>query len=55
MGVASLFGMINIFIYLGIVIFGIYFLVTILKLSKQRNEYLKDIREELKRSNTKGL
>ncbi|MFD1928774.1 hypothetical protein ACFSFY_12095 [Sporosarcina siberiensis] len=51
---ASLFGMLNIFIYLGIIVFGIYFLLTILKLSKQRNEYLKHIREELKKSNDKN-
>ncbi|MEK5068913.1 hypothetical protein [Sporosarcina sp. FSL K6-1508] len=36
-------------IYWGIIIFGIYAVLTILKSAKQRNEYLKEIRDELKK------
>lgn len=38
-------------IYLGFFIFVIYVLITALNLMKQRNEYLKEIRDELKKSN----
>jgi len=39
---ASLFGLISILVYLGIIVFIIYVALTILKLMKQKNEYLKD-------------
>ena len=47
----ALLGLIPIFLYVGILIFAIYTVLTILKLMKQRNEYLKEIRDELKQSN----
>jgi hypothetical protein len=49
---ASLFGLISILVYLGIIVFIIYAAITILKLMKQKNEYLKDIRDEIKKSNS---
>ncbi|WP_175354221.1 MULTISPECIES: hypothetical protein [unclassified Bacillus (in: firmicutes)] len=49
---ASLFGLISILVYLGIIVFIIYVALTILKLMKQKNEYLKDIRDEIKKSNS---
>ena len=49
---ASLFGLISILVYLGIIVFIIYVALTILKLMKQKNEYLKEIRDEIKKSNS---
>ncbi|WP_198663151.1 MULTISPECIES: hypothetical protein [Paraliobacillus] len=42
------FSYIYILLYVGILGFGIYFVVTLLKRSKERNEYLKEIRNEIK-------
>lgn len=47
-----LVGMIPILINLGILIFSIYIAVTILKLMKQKNEYLREIRDELRKNNS---
>ena len=44
-------GFINILIYLALIIFAIYVALTVLKLMKQKNEYLKDIRNEMKKMN----
>ncbi|WP_181161981.1 MULTISPECIES: hypothetical protein [Bacillaceae] len=49
---ASLLGLISILVYLGIIVFIIYVALTILKLMKQKNEYLKDIRDEIKKNNS---
>lgn len=49
---ASLFGLISILVYLGIIVFIIYVALSILKLMKQKNEYLKDIRDEIKKNNS---
>lgn len=54
MEITALFGIVNILIYLGIAVFGIYVVITIIRLMKQRNDYLKEIHEELKKSNNKG-
>lgn len=54
MGFMASFGIVSILIYLGLFVFGIYVVITIIRLMKQRNDYLKDIREELKKSNNKG-
>ena len=43
------FGFLNILFYLGIIGFALYFLITILNRTKERNEYLKEILEELRR------
>ncbi len=51
MQMMGLFGMFNILIYLGLLIFGIYYVITTIKSMKQRNEYLKAIRDELKEQN----
>lgn len=51
MGTIAFLGIIPILINLGILIFAIYFAVTILKIFKQKNEYLKEIRDELKKNN----
>jgi TM2 domain-containing membrane protein YozV len=51
MGMGLLFGLFQFFsvaIYLGTIIFAIYAVISILKLMKQKNEYLKDIRDELR-------
>jgi hypothetical protein len=39
--------------YLGILIFGVYFVITTIKSREQRNEYLKDIRDELREFNNR--
>ena len=44
----ALFGIFNVLLYLGILIFGVYFVITTINSMKQRNEYLKDIRDELR-------
>jgi hypothetical protein len=54
MEIMALFGIVNILIYIGIAVFGIYVVITIIRLMKQRNDYLMEIREELKKSNNKG-
>lgn len=41
---------IPILIYSGIFVFAIYIVLTILNLMKQRNEYLKEIRDDIKKS-----
>ena len=54
MEVMALFGIVNILIYIGIAVIGIYVVFTIIRLMKQRNDYLRDIRDELKKGNNKG-
>lgn len=44
----SILGIIPFLLYLGILGFGIYAVVAIIKSAKQRNEYLKEIRDELR-------
>lgn len=45
----SLFAIIPILIYLGLFIFVIYAIVTVLRLMKEKNAYLKDIRDEMRK------
>ncbi|WP_338653265.1 hypothetical protein V6B14_16450 [Sporosarcina psychrophila] len=45
----SILGIIPFLLYLGILGFGIYAVVAIIKSAKQRNEYLKEIRDEMRR------
>ncbi|MDQ0270548.1 hypothetical protein [Cytobacillus purgationiresistens] len=47
----AFFGLFNLLVYIGIFIFAIYVAVTIMKTSKQRNEFLKEIRDELRKHN----
>jgi len=54
MDIIALFGFVNILIYLAVAVFAIYVVITIITLMKQRNDYLKEISEELKKSNNKG-
>lgn len=49
MDIASFMIILSQFIYLGGIIFSVYIALTILKLMKQKNEYLKEIRDELKK------
>ena len=51
MEIFSFIAIIPILIYFGIFVFAIYVVLTILNLMKQRNEYLKEIRDEIKKSN----
>ncbi len=51
MEMLAFLGIIPILIYLGILIFAIYVAITILKLMKQKNEYLKEIRDEIRKNN----
>ncbi len=44
----ALFGIFNILLYLGILIFGVYFVITTINSMKQRNDYLREIRDELR-------
>lgn len=50
MGISYFLAIIPILIYLGIFGFAIYVVLTILNLMKQRNEYLKEIRDDIKKS-----
>lgn len=45
----SILGIIPFLLYLGILGFGIYAVLAIIKSAKQRNEYLKEIRDEMKK------
>lgn len=45
----ALLGILPILIYLGILGFGIYAVLAIIKSAKQRNEYLKEIRDEMRK------
>lgn len=54
MEMMALFGVFNMLIYLGLIVFAIYVVITIINLMKQRNDYLRDIRDELSKSNNKG-
>ncbi|MEK4404516.1 hypothetical protein MKZ26_08695 [Sporosarcina sp. FSL K6-6792] len=45
----SILGIIPFLLYLGILGFGIYAVVAIIKSAKQRNEYLKEIRDEMRK------
>lgn len=54
----ALFSVFNLLFFVGITVFGIYFLITTIKSMRQRNEYLKDIRDELrdiKRNQTNNM
>lgn len=50
----SFFGIINILIYFGIIIFGVYFGITVIKEMKEKNEILKEIRNEMVASNNQN-
>lgn len=45
----SLLGLIPILIYIGIILFVIYAIAVGLRLMKEKNEYLKDIRDEMRK------
>jgi len=44
----AILGILPVLIYLGILVFGVYTVLAILKSAKQRNEYLKEIRDDLR-------
>jgi heme exporter protein D len=48
----GMFGFFGFLISIAVPIFFIYVAITIMKLMKQKNEYLKDIRNELKKNNS---
>lgn len=48
---ANFLRLIPFLLYLGFLLFVFYIIFMILNLMKQRNEYLKDIRDEIKKSN----
>ncbi len=52
MEILDFLGIIPIIIYLGILIFAIYVTSTFIKLMKQKNDYLKDIRDEIRKNNS---
>jgi hypothetical protein len=39
--------------YIAILVFGIYFMVTVLKRMKEKNDILKEIRDEFRNQNSK--
>jgi len=45
----AIMGILPVLIYLGMLVFGVYAVLAILKSAKQRNEYLKEIRDELRK------
>ncbi|MDF2558082.1 MAG: hypothetical protein K0R71_1910 [Bacillales bacterium] len=47
-GLFQIFPILYFLFLLGIVFLGVYFVITTIKSMKQRNEYLKEIRDELK-------
>ena len=50
-GMVTLVGVFNILIYFGMIIFAVYFAITIIKLMRERNKTLNDIRSEIWRLN----
>ncbi|MDR7071506.1 hypothetical protein [Fictibacillus barbaricus] len=50
----SLFPLVGLLFYLAIPIFVVYVALTIIKLMKQKNEYLMEIRDELRKNSFKG-
>ena len=50
-GMVTLLGVFNILIYFGIIIFAVYFATTIIKLMREKNKTLNDIRSEIWRLN----
>ncbi|QOS99287.1 hypothetical protein JNUCC42_00285 [Brevibacterium sp. JNUCC-42] len=51
----AFFGMLNVLIYFGVIFFIIYSVVTVIKAMKQKNEILKEIRDELRKNNNKSV
>ncbi|GIO01328.1 hypothetical protein J5TS2_19960 [Brevibacillus halotolerans] len=51
----AFFHILNFFIYFGAIFFIIYSVVTVIKTMKQKNEILKEIRDELRKSNNKSV
>ena len=47
----SLFAIVPILIYLGLFFFVIYAIITVLRLMREKNVYLKDIRDEMRKGN----
>jgi len=45
----AILGILPLLIYFGILGFGIYAVLAIIKSAKQRNEYLKEIRDEMRK------
>ena len=45
----AIMGILPVIIYLGMLVYGVYAVLAILKSAKQRNEYLKEIRDELRK------
>jgi hypothetical protein len=52
--IVGLLGFINIFVYLAILGFIVYFLIKTLKLMKEKNSYLKEISENIKNLTNKN-
>lgn len=51
----SIFPILIMVFYIGIAAFAIYLVITVLKRMKERNEYLRDIRDELKKRNDHSI
>ena len=51
METVALFGVFNILLYFGMIIFAVYVAITIIKLMRERNKTLNDIRAEIWRLN----
>lgn len=49
----SIFGLFSVLIWLAVPVFVIYVAITIINLMKQKNEYLMEIRDELRKNNFK--
>ncbi|MED1557523.1 hypothetical protein [Bacillus paramycoides] len=47
----SLLAIVHFLIYIGIIAFAICAIITVLKLMREKNEYIKDIRDEIRRQN----
>ncbi|WP_156185489.1 hypothetical protein [Bacillus sp. LK2] len=47
----SLLAIVHFLVYIGIIAFAICAVITVLKLIREKNEYLKDIRDEIRKQN----
>ncbi|MGG0763174.1 hypothetical protein [Bacillus paramycoides] len=51
----SLLAIVPFLVYIGIIAFAICAVITVLKLMRKKNEYLKDIRNEIRKQNDDKL
>ena len=51
----ALFGLIPIIIYLGIIVFIIWFAVSLIKILKEKNQILREISKKLERKNKEEI